>query len=146
MRVRAREDGNLRFEEFQAWPREANARPLWHPRQGVSADYRIQRRNTPDQIRDTNTIGSQCVPHLLDWYNLATALLPSLWEDYCEMVYLYWKSPLCIENRDDTTIHLKCVVPLTKWLMCRTMASEKESSNTSRTIKSTFRLIPLEKV
>ena len=28
-------------------------------------------------------------------------LLPTLWMDYSQISYLYWKSPLCIENRDN---------------------------------------------
>ena len=33
----------------------------------------------------------------------ATALLLTHWVDYSQLLHLYWKSPLCIENRDDTT-------------------------------------------
>ena len=61
----------LRIEECQSWPRDTNASPSphWHPHQAASADYRIQRRDTPDQVRAADTTAGRSVPHLLDWYN-----------------------------------------------------------------------------
>ena len=57
-RVRAWGDGLLRLEECQSWPRDANVRPPRHLRQAASADYCIQRHDTPDQIHAAdNTAG-----------------------------------------------------------------------------------------
>ena len=58
-------DGPLRLEECQSWQCNANGRPPRHLRQAASADYCIQRRNTPDQIRVADTIAGRSVFHLL---------------------------------------------------------------------------------
>ena len=46
--------------------RDANARPSRHPHKAASANYRIQRRDTPDQIRAADTTSSRNLPHLFD--------------------------------------------------------------------------------
>ena len=55
-------NGSLRLEKCQSWPRDVNVRPPRHLRQVASADYCIQRCDTPDQIRATNTTAGRCVP------------------------------------------------------------------------------------
>ena len=59
-------------EGCQYWSREAYARPPRHPHQAASTDYRLQRRDTLDQIRAVYNTAGRSVPHLLDWWCWAT--------------------------------------------------------------------------
>ena len=67
-KVRAWGYGLLRLEESLSWLRDANAWTSWDLCQAAWADYHIQRRDTPDQIRAADTTVSRSLPHLLDWY------------------------------------------------------------------------------